>query len=45
LAFHRSRVARGLVRDPNLAQERENEYLFRLQELRQRLGYLEKGRG
>jgi RsiW-degrading membrane proteinase PrsW (M82 family) len=45
LAFHRSRVARGLVRDPNLAQERENEYLFRLQELRQRLGYLQKGRG
>lgn len=43
LAFHRSRVARGFVRDPNLAQERENEYLFRLQELRQRLGYLQKG--
>ncbi|MDX6386113.1 MAG: protease PrsW [Blastocatellia bacterium] len=45
LAFHRSRVARGFVRDPSLAQERENEYLFRLQELRQRLGYLQKGRG
>lgn len=45
LAFHRSRVARGFVRDPHLAQERENEYLFRLQELRQKLGYLQKGRG
>jgi hypothetical protein len=45
LAFHRSRVARGFVRDPHLAQERENEYLYRLQELRQKLGYLQKGRG
>jgi RsiW-degrading membrane proteinase PrsW (M82 family) len=44
LAFHRSRVARGFVRDPHLAQERENEYLYRLQELRQKLGYLQKGR-
>ncbi len=43
LAFHRSRVERGFVRDPILAQERENEYRFRLQELRQRLGYLPKG--
>jgi len=42
LAFHRSRVARGIVRNPNLAQERENEYLFRLQELRQKLGYGQK---
>src|SRR6266849_5568958 len=39
LAFHRSRVARGIGRNPNLAQERENEYLFRLQQLRQKLGY------
>ena len=38
LAFHRSRVARGIGRDPNLAQERENAYLYTLQELRQRLG-------
>lgn len=37
LAFHRSRVARGFTRDPQLAQERENAYLYTLQELRQRL--------
>ena len=43
LAFHRSRVARGFARNPLLAQERENEYLFRLQELRQKLGYGQKG--
>ena len=43
LAFHRSRVARGMVRNPNLAQERESEYLYKLQELRQRLGYSRKG--
>jgi len=34
LAFHRSRVARGFVRDPQVAQERENAYLYTLQELR-----------
>jgi RsiW-degrading membrane proteinase PrsW (M82 family) len=38
LAFHRSRVARGIVRHPHLVQERENLYLFMLQELRQKLG-------
>src|SRR5213082_1537016 len=38
LAFHRSRVARGLVRDPNSAQQRENDYLYTLHELRQKLG-------
>ena len=38
LAFHRSRVARGFVRDPNLAREREEDYLYTLQELRQKLG-------
>jgi RsiW-degrading membrane proteinase PrsW (M82 family) len=43
LAFHRSRVARGIARNAQLAQERENEYLFRLQELRQKLGYGQKG--
>ena len=43
LAFHRSRVARGMVRNPQLAQERENEYLYKLQELRQRLGSAQKG--
>ena len=34
LAFHRSRVARGFVRDPQIAQERENAYLYTMQELR-----------
>jgi protease PrsW len=43
LAFHRSRVARGIGRNPHLAQERENEYLARLQELRRQLGYDQKG--
>jgi RsiW-degrading membrane proteinase PrsW (M82 family) len=43
LAFHRSRVARGMVRQAHLAQERENEYLYKLQELRQKLGYAQKG--
>ncbi len=37
LAFHRSRVARGFARDPQVAQERENAYLYTLQELRLRL--------
>src|SRR5437870_1537233 len=43
LAFHRSRVARGFGRNPQLAQERENEYLYRLQELRQKLGSGQQG--
>jgi protease PrsW len=43
LAFHRCRVARGMVRQAHLAQERENEYLYKLQELRQKLGYAQKG--
>jgi protease PrsW len=38
LAFHRCRVARGFVRDPNLAREREEDYLYTLQELRHKLG-------
>jgi RsiW-degrading membrane proteinase PrsW (M82 family) len=37
LAFHRNRVARGFVRDPNSAKEREEDYLYTLHELRQRL--------
>src|SRR2546429_2699227 len=37
LAFHRSRVARGFVRDPQSAQERENAYLYTIHELRQML--------
>jgi len=38
LAFHRSRVARGIVRHPHVVQERESTYLSTLQELRQKLG-------
>ncbi len=45
LAFHRSRVARGIGRNPQLAQERENSYLYTLQELRQKLGYGQRGPG
>jgi RsiW-degrading membrane proteinase PrsW (M82 family) len=43
LAFHRSRVARGIGSDPNLAQERENAYLYMLQELRQKLASGQSG--
>jgi RsiW-degrading membrane proteinase PrsW (M82 family) len=45
LAFHRSRVARGIGRNPLLAQERENSYLYTLQELRQKLGCGQRGPG
>ncbi len=45
LAFHRSRVARGIGRNPNLALEREHAYQFTLQELHQKLGYRQKGPG
>ncbi len=38
LAFHRSRVARGIMSDPQSAAEREAGYIQLLQELRQRLG-------
>jgi RsiW-degrading membrane proteinase PrsW (M82 family) len=38
LAFHRSRVARGIGRDPQIAQERESAYLYSMQELRHKLG-------
>jgi RsiW-degrading membrane proteinase PrsW (M82 family) len=37
LAFLRSRVARGVSRNPQTAYERENSYLQTLQELRQQL--------
>src|ERR1051326_1956312 len=37
LAFHRSRVARGFGRDPQQAQQRENEYLSLLDQLRRNL--------
>jgi RsiW-degrading membrane proteinase PrsW (M82 family) len=43
LAFHRSRVARGMVRQAQQAQEREHEYLYELQQLRQKLGYTPRG--
>lgn len=43
LAFHRSRVARGIARNAQLAQERENAYLQMLYELRQKLGYGQPG--
>jgi len=43
LAFHRSRVARGIVRNPQLVQERESVYLFTLEELRRKLGAGQKG--
>jgi hypothetical protein len=43
LAFHRNRCARGFVRDPNFAREREEDYLYTLQELRQRLGMTMSG--
>jgi RsiW-degrading membrane proteinase PrsW (M82 family) len=38
LAFHRSRLARGIGRDPQTAQERERAYIDAIQELRQKLG-------
>jgi hypothetical protein len=37
LAFHRSRVTRGFVRNPQTAQAREAEYLQMLQALQQQL--------
>jgi len=40
LAFHRNRVARGFVRDANFAREREEDYLYTLQELRLKLGMI-----
>jgi len=43
LAFHRSRVARGMVRHPHSVQERENSYLYMLQELRQKLAAGHRG--
>jgi RsiW-degrading membrane proteinase PrsW (M82 family) len=38
LAFHRSRLARGIGRDPQSAQERERAYLQAIEELRWKLG-------
>lgn len=42
LAFHRSRIARGLSRDAKAAREREEAYLYTLHELRHRLGLAAK---
>jgi RsiW-degrading membrane proteinase PrsW (M82 family) len=42
LAFHRSRVARGFVRDAQSAQVRESDYLHTLRELRQKLNPAER---
>jgi RsiW-degrading membrane proteinase PrsW (M82 family) len=43
LAFHRNRCARGLIKDQNLAREREEDYLYTLRELRQKLGMVPPG--
>jgi len=45
LAFHRSRVARGLLRDPNYAEQCEIDYLSTLHELRQKLGMAAPSQG
>ena len=37
LAFHRSRIARGVSRNPQTAHEREHFYMFTLQQLRLQL--------
>jgi len=43
LAFHRNRVARGFVRDAQLAREREEDYLYTLHELRQKFATTVRG--
>ena len=43
LAFHRSRVARGIARNPQTAYEREIIYLQNLQQLRQQLDLRRRG--
>ena len=45
LAFLRSRVARGVSRDPHTAYEREQTYLQTLQELRQQIAQRRQPRG
>lgn len=44
LAFHRSRVARGMARNPQDAEERERLYLAHLQELRRQLAARQQAR-
>ena len=43
LAFHRSRVARGISRNPQSAAERENLYVATLQELRRQIAQRQQG--
>jgi len=44
LAFHRSRVARGLGRHPQDASDRESDYIYTLQQLRQQLAQQQQAR-
>jgi RsiW-degrading membrane proteinase PrsW (M82 family) len=43
LAFHRSRVARGIGRDPKAAQDREADYRYRMQQLRHQIAQRQTG--
>jgi len=43
LAFHRSRVARGISRNPQTAAEREKAYLMNLQQLKLELQRQQRG--
>ena len=43
LAFHRSRVARGIGRDPQVAQAREASYRSNLEQLRQQIARRQTG--
>ncbi len=43
LAFHRSRVARGICRDPKAAQEHEGNYRSTLEQLRQQIAQRQQG--
>ncbi len=43
LAFHRSRIARGISRNPQTAAERESLYVTTLQQLRQQMALRQQG--
>ena len=43
LAFHRSRTARGIGRDPQAAQAREATYRSSLEQLRQQIAQRQRG--
>jgi len=45
LAFHRRPRRAGFAKDPNYAQQRENDYLYMLHELRQKLGVAAPSQG